>query len=326
MKTFSQTLPLFALTLSTLLASNVGSADSSMPLAKPAAMIEVERQGYRPTVLESMEAAQALFSSMRKLEGGETQCHQRAMYWSYEMFENQQINSMKVTMFYGQKFINTFKRTRKFWFDKDYKWWYHTAPYVFVKDGRGGLLEVVLDRTFMDQAVTLDQWTHHFVAKESIGYVDGRHQKYMPRLSMTDSHCKELTNYRQIKQFSALYSQEESKYNDWIDEQKGFDGKLNGRLRVHAKEPWCMVRKFPMFYMQPESLQKMDCDVYSPLDAWKRSDTPMPNGQQQYPCLHEKRTSFTNKPAAKDLISAYDAVASGAEHKEIKRTFEHYAK
>jgi hypothetical protein len=260
---------------------------------------------------------------MAKLEAGETQCHQRAMYWSYEMSASQNINSMKVMVFYSQKFIKTFRRSG-FWGTKDYKWWYHTAPYVFVKDGRGGVLEVVLDRTFMDQPVTIDQWTHHFLAEEALNFVDGEHRGYMPELSTRDTHCKVLTNYRELGQYNALFAQEESKYADWLDDQKGYAGKLNGRLKMHAKEPWCMVRKFPMFYMQPDSVQQLDCDPTR--DAYKRADKRMPGGEPQFPCLHTSRQSFFDKLVARDLIQAYSEVASSSEKKEIKRVYGPYAK
>jgi hypothetical protein len=318
-----------------LLESGIGAV--TPPAATPVKTPVEKEFGYVPTILNSMDEAQALFQGLRKLPGGDSQCHQRAMYWSYNMFVDQRINSMKVFIFYSRKFQETFRKERKFWFDSDYKWWYHTAPMVYVRTPQGGIKEVVLDATFMDQAVTLDEWTHHFVAEESLNYVDADHRGLMPQLSRQESKCFILANAWDMGHFNrkheAIASKKENKKR--IKGQKGDYAKLRAFWDVHRDEPWCMVRKVPMFYMQPNSVDANDCDPNK--HAWNGNFERRADGQLIYPCAKEaQRTDFRDPRVAFDVIGAFEGLVDAEENdhaekllkretKQIKNALKYYA-
>jgi hypothetical protein len=202
-----------------LMPSGVEKDDAA---ALPAAMVEFQQlQNYQPTVFHDMGTVNSIFSSSPKLPE-HSQCHQRAMYWTRSWYNQRSVYSMKVMMFYTERYRKTF--IRKHWYgDETYKWWYHTAPFVYFQDQDGNYQEIVLDRQFCDTPLTLDQWTHYFLAEEGPGWSNA---DYKPSLSMQDTHCRVMHSY-------AEYSS-----------QNGYD--------------WCMVRKFPMYYMQPNAIEALD--------------------------------------------------------------------
>jgi hypothetical protein len=264
--------------------------------AKPAAMAEANLYGYQPSILASMADAQTLFNEERNL-AHDSQCHERALVWSHDMYTAHNVKSMKVMMFFTTQFQNTYLRITKGklwgWNVKPYKWWYHTAPFVYV-----GNQEVVIDREFVPGAMTLDQWTHFFmsefihewtsVLKEQAprmkydvdyrGVLVEKDEDHTPitwshdgkewnipvvdRLSHEQTHCRVLTNYRELNQ------------------QKPGD--------------WCMVRKIPMFYHQPESVQRLDCDENLDPAPGKPAER-FKDGRLKFPCRHEVLRDFNQK-------------------------------
>jgi len=122
-------------------------------------------QGYRPTGLTSMFSAKDLFQGLhRKFLWGD-QCYQRAEIWAKDMHDQKNINSMKLYLFYTKKFedahneIASYKKgVRK------HHWWFHTAPYVLVKNElEPGFTEVVLDPEFLKEPVTVREWLDWFL-------------------------------------------------------------------------------------------------------------------------------------------------------------------
>lgn len=115
-------------------------------------------QTYSPTVLNSDEEAQMLFNRARNMLK-DSQCYMRAHLWSYQWSVISQIKSMKVFMFFTDKF----KKDNKSKWGKPFKWWFHVAPFVYVRKADGTLKEVVLDREFLDGPVEMETWTNHFM-------------------------------------------------------------------------------------------------------------------------------------------------------------------
>jgi hypothetical protein len=207
-------------------------------LDRPAAIVEFEQYGYHPTILNSMGDAHQLFALERPLKHS-SQCHQRAMVWTYDLYRARGTQSMKVIMFYTEKLRKTYTK-KGFFGTKPYKWWYHTAPYVYVGDQ-----EVVLDSEFMRSEVSLDEWTNHFIGQETLNYTDNHSA---PRLGPDATLCHVMKRYQE-------YSN-----------QNGQD--------------WCMVRKFPMYYMQPNSVEALDCNPSRDKDQAGR------------PCFHRVLAGF----------------------------------
>ena len=204
----------------------------------PAPIVEfARRQNYQATILHSLDEVQAAFNHERQL-AHTSQCHERAEVWSHEISEATHYNLMKVMMFYTQRFRNTFKHSGLL-SDNVYKWWYHTAPVVYADIGNGqGPVAYVLDQEFFpDHALTLDEWSYYFLHDEimpnnrNIPYVD---KNLLGRgLTHEETHCQVISNFREF----AVPA-------------------LNNDMNT----PWCEMRIYPMYYMQPDDVMQMDCD------------------------------------------------------------------
>ncbi|MGK5084732.1 protein-glutamine glutaminase family protein [Bdellovibrionota bacterium FG-1] len=256
----------------------------------PEAMQEANSYGYQPTVFGSMSDAQQLFSQERQLDHN-SQCHNRAMVWTYDWYRYQGTRSMKVMMFFTKRFQNTYVRWRKGFFGnsvKPYKWWYHTAPFVYV-----GNQEVVIDQEFCPGPLTVDQWSQFFLSDiihqwttilreqhasgadhDYLGYLlDGDSRIENPathtplqlvnRLTPAQTHCRVLKNYRDSDHPTA--------------------------------EDWCLARKVPMYYTQPDTIQGLDCDPRIDSYGDHTSAERFPDGRLKYPCLHTVLTDFDMK-------------------------------
>ncbi len=103
---------------------------------------------YQPTDLKSIEEANQLFDSLPLAFKWHSQCYQRAMTWTYEMYTYRGINSMKAFLFFTRKFINEYH----------YKWWFHVTPFVYVNG-----VEYTLDPTFTDKPLQMQDWTNDFM-------------------------------------------------------------------------------------------------------------------------------------------------------------------
>lgn len=124
----------------------------------PRSLVAARVLGYEPTILGSVEDAQSLFRTERELNH-HSQCYERAEVWTREFEQARDVKSMKVFMFFTQRFRNRFTHNVLF-VARPYKWWFHVAPFVYV-----GNQEYVLDREFVDQAVPMDEWTFQFIGK-----------------------------------------------------------------------------------------------------------------------------------------------------------------
>ena len=271
--------------------------DVPAPAYTPLAIQEANRENYSPTVFATMADAQRLFNAERPLRH-KSQCHERAMVWAYDWWQHESTKSMKVMMFFTRKFQNTYLRVTKHWYGtsvEPYDWWYHTAPYVYV-----GNEEVVIDREFTDRPMLLNEWSHFFLSEfihrwttvlreqnpnrirnghlvnsddEYITFnPDSEHTGYgwedtdyaipaVERLSQTQTKCRVMSNYREL------------------DDQS------------RSRDEWCMVRKLPMYYHQPQSFQMHDCDPTRDSDP-RRSSERLSDGRLRYPCRPMKLYNF----------------------------------
>jgi hypothetical protein len=109
---------------------------------------------FAPTDLQSEENVLKVFGNM--LNDGDrsrSQCFKRAHMWAYDMWSKLGIYSQKIFIFY----------TKRYSILEDFDWWFHVAPLV-VADGK----EYVLDGTFMETPILLNDWKNHFIKSDSI--------------------------------------------------------------------------------------------------------------------------------------------------------------
>jgi len=106
---------------------------------------------YEPSVISS-EKATEIFDSMNRRVRRTSQCFNRALVWGYEAWKKHDLKSMKVFMFFTQKYIR----------DYHYHWWFHASPYTSVETLRGPE-EQVLDRYFMPGPVSFKTWSDYFI-------------------------------------------------------------------------------------------------------------------------------------------------------------------
>lgn len=109
---------------------------------------------FAPSDLQSEEKVSQVFSSM--INDGDkvwSQCFKRAHIWAFDMWSKLGLSSQKIFIFYTERFTLL----------EDFQWWFHVAPMV-VANGA----EYVLDSTFFDKPVTLNEWQHYFIKSDNI--------------------------------------------------------------------------------------------------------------------------------------------------------------
>jgi len=112
----------------------------------------LENSSFEPTVLESKTNAENIFSTMRKKSRWRSQCYNRAHIWAFEEFKKNGTKLRKNFLFFTNRYIRNYR----------YKWWFHVAPATFVQVDNEKK-EIVLDRTFFDEPVEVNDWTKHFI-------------------------------------------------------------------------------------------------------------------------------------------------------------------
>ncbi len=129
--------------------------------------------GYQPSLLVSEKAAQRVFdllptSVFTKHSG----CYQRAHYWSHSLSEYYGINSMKVFLFFTNRYHREF----------NYAWGFHVATLIPTRVTDGSIQDLVFDPVFLSppswaseadlykydsKPVSIHQWTRYFVYPET---------------------------------------------------------------------------------------------------------------------------------------------------------------
>jgi hypothetical protein len=114
-------------------------------------LIPYEIPTYEPSVISS-ERATEIFNSMNRRVRRTSQCFNRALIWGYEAWKKNDLKSMKVFMFFTEKYIR----------DYHYHWWFHSSPFTWVETPQGPE-ERILDRYFMSGPVTFKTWSDYFI-------------------------------------------------------------------------------------------------------------------------------------------------------------------
>ena len=83
-----------------------------------------------------------------------SQCFRRAHTWSYDMYDYDNVKSMKAFLFFTPRYI------REYGFD----WWFHVAPFVYFKTADGVTHEVILDKSLAPGGgVEMNDWATAFM-------------------------------------------------------------------------------------------------------------------------------------------------------------------
>lgn len=128
---------------------------------------------YQPSVIESEKAALGLYQKLPTENfKGSSGCFQRAHNWSYQLATRNNINSMKIFLFFTTRYQREF----------DYEWAYHVAPLLPVKKADGSVEEQVFDPTFVNtpswetgearnnydnKPISVKEWSKYFIFPEA---------------------------------------------------------------------------------------------------------------------------------------------------------------
>lgn len=105
---------------------------------------------YEPTSVTSYDEATKMFKYLKKRSKWFTQCFNRAHVWSKQMYDRNQVDSMKVFIFYTKKYRREIKG----------KWWFHVAPMIDINGNY-----YVMDKEFTRQPTALKDWEYIFTKK-----------------------------------------------------------------------------------------------------------------------------------------------------------------
>jgi cellobiose-specific phosphotransferase system component IIB len=123
---------------------------------------ETHSMKFEPTVFSSFQSLNKSFLTMRRDSRRRSQCYERAYVWAYDLWNSQEIHSMKIFLFFTSKYIREYR----------FKWWFHVTPMSYL-----GEEEYVLDRLFAKGPLRMKTWTNIFmrnnaVCKSVVSYFD----------------------------------------------------------------------------------------------------------------------------------------------------------
>lgn len=146
---------------------------------------------YQTSNIDSFEKLNQLFKSLnrnyKRLKT--TQCFNRAHYWSYQMYRNENIYSQKVFIYFTKKY----KR------EVHGAWWFHVAPGVYYQNKLH-----ILDPEFLKSAVPFEAWKN--------GAIDHAIKK-LTRIKLNyDSQINKLNDELNGLNLSTRYGRKRSTY------------------------------------------------------------------------------------------------------------------
>lgn len=112
---------------------------------------------YSPTVLNSVGYMNQIHWGLDNRTHEDSQCYNRAHGWAYDMYRLHGVNSMKLFLFFTDRYIREYR----------HNWWFHVAPMVYTSDGYG-TNEYVMDRSFSDNPVYPQVWTNIFMKNQAV--------------------------------------------------------------------------------------------------------------------------------------------------------------
>jgi hypothetical protein len=114
------------------------------------------KESFYPTVHTSEAYMRDAFNSLDNRTHEDSQCYNRAHPWAYDLWRTRGINSMKIFLFFTDKYIREFR----------HKWWFHVAPMTYLATPQGAV-EYVLDRSYSERPLFTRVWTNTFIKNEA---------------------------------------------------------------------------------------------------------------------------------------------------------------
>lgn len=105
---------------------------------------------FKPAVVKNTNAALAIFNRMRRDYRPSGECYNRAHIWSVEEYQRRGTNTMKIFMFFTERYI------RKY----NYHWWFHVTPMVYVGNLKSPR---TLDRRYTSGPRQTKTWSDGFI-------------------------------------------------------------------------------------------------------------------------------------------------------------------
>lgn len=103
---------------------------------------------YKPSVLKDYNSALNILNRMRRDYTEEGQCFNRAHVWAYEEYMRSGLRSMKLFMFFTNRYIRNY----------NFHWWFHVTPMTYV-----GSTPRTLDRRYAKGPAQIKAWTDIFI-------------------------------------------------------------------------------------------------------------------------------------------------------------------
>jgi hypothetical protein len=103
---------------------------------------------FEPSILTSYNSAAKILSKMKRNYKSSGQCFNRAHVWVYEEFVRSGLNSMKLFLFFTDRYIRKYR----------FHWWFHVTPMVYV-----GNTPRTLDRKYTSAPNRTKPWTDIFI-------------------------------------------------------------------------------------------------------------------------------------------------------------------
>ncbi|MFA5584603.1 MAG: protein-glutamine glutaminase family protein [Bacteriovoracaceae bacterium] len=116
------------------------------PLPSPL-MVEPEAPEYVPTVL-TREQLNDFWDNLKVDYKRKSECSDRAFIWAFEGWKKHGYQVEMVYALFTASYINRHR----------FKWWFHVAPLLTVKNG-DKIEKMVIDHQFIDRPVPIREWT-----------------------------------------------------------------------------------------------------------------------------------------------------------------------
>ena len=167
-------------------------------------------QPFEPTVLPDNASASTIFARMNRRWQNDSQCYNRAHVWAVEEFNRTKLNSIKLFLFFTNRYIRNYR----------YKWWFHVSPMVLVQEG-GFVTEKVLDRRFTRSPLAIKNWTRNFIYSGRTCPVINKYSEYRYNQQVEDCYLIPVTMYfwqpRDIDRFERMGLEKKSFIKSEVD-------------------------------------------------------------------------------------------------------------
>lgn len=157
-------------------------------------MVEPNAPEYQPTVL-SKEELSDFWNNLKVDYKRKSECSDRAYIWAFEGWKKHGYQTEMVFALFTASYINRHR----------FKWWFHVAPLLTVKNG-DNLEKMVIDHQFLDRPVSIREWTNLMVFTKRECKLTKKFSEYDVNPQTEDCYLMTESMYYRIPAF--LFDQE----------------------------------------------------------------------------------------------------------------------